>query len=87
MLPDRVSNTGTLTYESGALPIALRGPEGVKEYRESCRTIYSEIEDYLKILRTVFLKFKRKFSGILGYSDCLSRYLFQKSRPGILSIT
>ena len=26
MLPDRVSNPGPLTYESGALPIALRGP-------------------------------------------------------------
>ena len=26
MLPDRVSNLGSLTYESGALPIALRGP-------------------------------------------------------------
>ena len=26
MLPDRVSNSGPLTYESGALPIALRGP-------------------------------------------------------------
>ena len=26
MLPDRVSNTGPLTYESDALPIALRGP-------------------------------------------------------------
>ena len=33
MLPDRVSNPGPLTYESGALPIALRGPakETVKE--------------------------------------------------------
>ena len=30
MLPDRVSNPGPLTYESGALPIALRGPA---EYR------------------------------------------------------
>ena len=28
MLPDRVSNPGPLTYESGALPIALRGPAG-----------------------------------------------------------
>ena len=28
MLPDRVSNLGPLTYESGALPIALRGPAG-----------------------------------------------------------
>ena len=26
MLPDRVSNPVRLTYESGALPIALRGP-------------------------------------------------------------
>ena len=26
MLPVRVSNPGPLTYESGALPIALRGP-------------------------------------------------------------
>ena len=26
MLPDRVSNPGPLTYKSGALPIALRGP-------------------------------------------------------------
>ena len=26
MLPDRVSNPGPLTYESGALPIGLRGP-------------------------------------------------------------
>ena len=26
MLPDRVSNSGPLTYELGALPIALRGP-------------------------------------------------------------
>ena len=26
MWPDRVSNPRPLTYESGALPIALRGP-------------------------------------------------------------
>ena len=31
MLPDRVSNLGHLTYESGALPIALRGPAGWME--------------------------------------------------------
>ena len=33
MLPDRVSNPGPLTYESGALPIALRGP--AQEGRET----------------------------------------------------
>ena len=36
MLPDRVSNPGPLTYESGALPIALRGP-AVKEKRGSSK--------------------------------------------------
>ena len=29
MLPDRVSNPGPLTYELGALPIALRGPASI----------------------------------------------------------
>ena len=32
MLPDRVSNPGPLTYESGALPIALRGPAVMQLY-------------------------------------------------------
>ena len=32
MLPDRVSNPGPLTYESGALPIALRGPAILKTF-------------------------------------------------------
>ena len=31
MLPDRVSNPGPLTYESGALPIALRGGTGLRQ--------------------------------------------------------
>ena len=34
MLPDWVSNPGPLTYESGALPIALRGPALEKEYTD-----------------------------------------------------
>ena len=29
MLPDRVSNPGPLTYGSGVLPTALRGPAAV----------------------------------------------------------
>ena len=33
MLPDWVSNPGPLTYKSGALPIALRGPANL--YKES----------------------------------------------------
>ena len=39
MLPDRVSNPGPLTYESGALPIALRGPAQKNEYKK----VYSRI--------------------------------------------
>ena len=35
MLPDRVSNPGPLTYESGALPIALRGPAEISWGREA----------------------------------------------------
>ena len=38
MLPDRVSNPGPLTYESGALPIALRGPAYQIHYRPRLST-------------------------------------------------
>ena len=41
MLPDRVSNPVPLTYESGALPIALRGPASLKRYRIACRCGFS----------------------------------------------
>ena len=37
MLPDLVSNPGPLTYESGALPIALRGPAEILLNRTSNR--------------------------------------------------
>ena len=45
MLPDRVSNPGPLTYESGALPIALRGPAGggVEESRRGRRVQSKEL--------------------------------------------
>ena len=39
MLPDRVSNPGPLTYESGALPIALRGPAPKRLTSTSCTYI------------------------------------------------
>ena len=40
MLPDRVSNPGRLTFESGALPIALRGPTNCTEDKLYCRPLY-----------------------------------------------
>ena len=44
MLPDRVSNPGPLTYESGVLPIALRGPA-------------TELISELSIMRYMFSNF------------------------------
>ena len=42
MLPDRVSNPGPLTYESVALPIALRGPACVNGTSFTVRKIRLE---------------------------------------------
>ena len=44
MLPDRVSNPGPLTYESGALPIALRGPALVKDHQTMLHTKFQAPE-------------------------------------------
>ena len=41
MLPDRVSNPGPLTYESGALPIALRGPAWLVGFETVFQSILS----------------------------------------------
>ena len=52
MLPDRVSNPGPLTYESGALPIALRGPAG-KNYVEK------QTFDFQEKKRMIFFLFQK----------------------------
>ena len=44
MLPDRVSNPGPLTYESGALPIALRGTV-CKEVSDVGMHCFKEVSD------------------------------------------
>ena len=45
MLPDRVSNPGPLTYESGALPIALRGPaHNSGKKRSSMTSVYDPLQ-------------------------------------------
>ena len=46
MLPDRVSNQEPLTYESGALPIALRGPAAVQEYASTELNTVNEYCDF-----------------------------------------
>ena len=64
MLPDRVSDPGPLTYESGALPIALRGPATKIEAntgfdRPNCwfNHVYSVKENRRK--KTVFIPSKK----------------------------
>ena len=44
MLPDRVSNPEPLTYESGALPIALCGPVGAGRRFDESNTLH-EVQD------------------------------------------
>ena len=41
MLPDRVSNPGPRTYESGALPIALRGPALIRKMKSLEQSVYN----------------------------------------------
>ena len=45
MLPDRVSNPGPLTYESGVLPIALRGP-GADMISNTGIALHSQEEEF-----------------------------------------
>ena len=51
MLPDRVSNPGPLTYESGALPIALRGPAIIRVTKDSLENPATGVILYEKELK------------------------------------
>ena len=59
MLPDRVSNPGPLTCESGALPIALRGPAS------QVRTRALDKSEYLVIIWDNFVNSAQKHKCIL----------------------
>ena len=62
MLPDRVSNPGPLTYESGALPIALHGPaEHVANGYSGKAEIFDSVCHYSEqLLLAVFVHSSRK---------------------------
>ena len=45
MWPDRVSNPGPLTYKSGALPTALRGPSQYQDTRY--KNLYYEFSAHI----------------------------------------
>ena len=53
MLPDRVSNPGPLIYESGALPIALRGPASLDAIGAVCHQ-FGLLGTDLHLIPTVF---------------------------------
>ena len=70
MLPDRVSNPGPLTYESGALPIALRGPiypvisKDRNSIYSSLWVMYGEtFNDYHNVCNVSFFFLYFKFSS------------------------
>ena len=56
MLPDRVSNPGPLTYESGALPIALRGPAA------------AVVIGALRVYFLIWIKYGSKCCAVTTYS-------------------
>ena len=67
MLPDRVSNPGPLTYELGALPIALRGPA-------LCNIVYISLLITLSQGRFVLTIEKAQENGVLHLSNvCLCK--------------
>ena len=77
MLPDRVSNPGPLTYESGALPIALRGPadySGNSNYRvlplhfiSTDWACYQLVVDWFSFKRFILLRKRCYLFFLLAY--------------------
>ena len=55
MLPDRVSNPGPLTNESGALSIALRGPAHVRgDIVDNSKIIFSNFSTKTEVVTSWF---------------------------------
>ena len=77
MWPDRVSNPGSLTYETGALPTALRSPASypsvISEYLIPCTGAVSRI-----YINQVIYKQKKLgyFQTFLLFPKCNRVFLF-----------
>ena len=86
MLPDRVSNPGPLTYESGALPIALRGPAGMvianqQIIKSACTvaheiTVFTLLPKYMTVLVMSAMFFLKTDSNM-----CILRMNFRHQKP------
>ena len=66
MLPDRVSNPGPLIYQSGVLPIALRGP--ARSLRASDMTISRKLLKRVGKRRQLFLNQLVQPSPVLPFN-------------------
>ena len=82
MLPDRVSNPGPLTYESGALPIALCGPAQTQRRHPHSQQLGSRIRTkplsvvmYYKPCMNVWLKGKIQSTLVISKSKASSKTL------------
>ena len=76
MLPDRVSNPGPLTYESGALPIALRGPaqKALNLLRVDADTDWGADRKVLLNLYRTIIRSKLEYGSII-YGSARKSYL------------
>ena len=66
MLPDRVSNPGLLTYESGVLLIALRGPATLRlsaSIRSAARAY--ELSDFQTVCKTKLVEFDEYYAAFI----------------------
>ena len=66
MFPDRVSNPGPLTYESGVLPIALRGPATLSlsaSIRTPARAY--ELSDFQTVCMTKPVEFDEYYAAFI----------------------
>ena len=74
MLPDRVSNTGPLTYESGVLLIALHGlaisDENAKILRHLQIGSFQAALPEVKCLHLMFLRFEMCMPSISNMNYC-----------------
>ena len=71
MLPDRISNPGLLTYESGALPIALRGPAFLSLRERICYPKEFAALRILNLLLKEFAPFRIFCRFVFTYTSCL----------------
>ena len=78
MLPDRTSNPGPQTYESDALPIAIRGPAQYIRLSSWCMIVFFFFFGYIKLkliwvmghFSPIPIQIPGRFSPILFLSGC-----------------